>query len=51
MGEELSAGYFNGKRVKFKTYAELFNDENIAVTSDGLKYYMSEDGNVENVAK
>ena len=34
----------NGEKLQF-------NDENIAVTSDGLKYYMSEDGKVENVAK
>ena len=27
-GEELKAGYFNGKTAKLKTYAELFSDEN-----------------------
>lgn len=27
-GEELRAGYFNGKTAKLKTYAELFSDEN-----------------------
>ena len=27
-GEKLVAGYLNGKTVKLKTYAELFNDEN-----------------------
>ena len=31
-GEELKAGYFNGKRVKVKTYAELFSDENKNIT-------------------
>ena len=33
-GEELSAGYFNGKRVKAKTYAELFSDENKNITAN-----------------
>ena len=31
-GEELVAGYFNGKRAKIKTYAELFSDENKNLT-------------------
>ena len=33
-GEELTAGYFNGKRVKLKTYAELFSDENKNITAN-----------------
>ncbi len=33
-GEELKAGYFNGKVVKLKTYAELFSDENKNVTAN-----------------
>lgn len=33
-GEELHAGYFNGKRVKVKTYAELFSDENKNITAN-----------------
>ncbi|MBR6127681.1 hypothetical protein IKQ21_08365, partial [bacterium] len=33
-GEELTAGYFNGKRAKVKTYAELFNDENKNLTAN-----------------
>ena len=33
-GEELRLGYFNGKRVKLKTYAELFSDENKNVTAN-----------------
>ncbi len=33
-GEELSAGYFNGKTAKLKTYAELFSDENRNITAD-----------------
>ena len=33
-GEELSAGYFNGKTAKLKTYAELYNDENRNITAD-----------------
>lgn len=33
-GEELVAGYFNGKRVKLKTYAELFSDENKNITAN-----------------
>lgn len=32
-GEKLTAGYFNGKTVKVKTYAELFNDENLNITA------------------
>ena len=31
-GEELKAGYFNGKTAKLKTYAELFSDENKNLT-------------------
>ena len=33
-GEELRLGYFNGKRAKLKTYAELFSDENKNVTAN-----------------
>ena len=33
-GEELIAGYFNGKRVKLRTYAELFSDENKNITAN-----------------
>lgn len=33
-GEELHAGYFNGKRAKLKTYAELFSDENKNITAN-----------------
>lgn len=33
-GEELIAGYFNGKRAKLKTYAELFSDENKNITAN-----------------
>ena len=33
-GEELVAGYFNGKRVKLRTNAELFSDENKNVTAN-----------------
>ena len=33
-GEQLKAGYFNGKTVKVKTYAELFSDENKNITAD-----------------
>ncbi len=33
-GEELLAGYFNGKRVKLKTYAELFSDESKNITAN-----------------
>ncbi len=32
-GEELRAGYFNGKTAKLKTYAELFSDENKNITA------------------
>lgn len=32
-GEELKAGYFNGKVAKLKTYAELFSDENKNITA------------------
>ena len=31
-GEELVLGYFNGKRVKIRTLAELFSDENKNIT-------------------
>ena len=31
-GDELKAGYFNGKVAKLKTYAELFSDENKNLT-------------------
>ena len=33
-GEELVAGYFNGKTAKFRTYAELFSDENKNITAN-----------------
>lgn len=33
-GEELKAGYFNGKVAKLKTYAELFSDENKNLTAN-----------------
>jgi len=33
-GEELKAGYFNGKTAKLKTYAELFSDENKNITAN-----------------
>ena len=33
-GEEFKAGYFNGKVVKVKTYAELFSDENKNITAN-----------------
>ncbi len=33
-GERLTAGYFNGKTMKIKTYAELFSDENKNITAD-----------------
>jgi len=33
-GEQLNAGYFNGKRIKLKTYAELFSDENKNLTAN-----------------
>lgn len=33
-GEELVLGYFNGKVVKIKTYAELFSDENKNITAN-----------------
>ena len=33
-GEELVAGYFNGKRAKLRTNAELFSDENKNVTAN-----------------
>ena len=33
-GEQLKAGYFNGKTVKVKTYAELFSDETKNITAD-----------------
>lgn len=33
-GEELKAGYFNGKTAKLKTYAELFSDENKNLTAN-----------------
>ena len=32
-GEELTAGYFNGKRVKLRTDAELYSDENKNITA------------------
>lgn len=31
-GEKLTAGYFNGKTAKVKTYAEFFSDENLNLT-------------------
>ena len=33
-GDELKAGYFNGKSAKVKTYAELFSDEQKNVTAN-----------------
>ena len=33
-GEKLSAGYFNGKSAKVKTYAEIFSDENKNITAN-----------------
>lgn len=33
-GEELTFGYFNGKRIKLKTYAELFSDETKNITAN-----------------
>ena len=33
-GEKLVAGYFNGKRAKLKTYAELFSDKNRNITAN-----------------
>ena len=33
-GEKLTIGYFNGKTMKVKTYAELFSDENKNITAD-----------------
>lgn len=33
-GEKLTAGYFNGKRAKVKTYAELFSDEAKNITAN-----------------
>ena len=33
-GEKLTAGYFNGKVAKVKTYAELFSDENKNITAN-----------------
>lgn len=33
-GEQLKAGYFNGKSVKVKTYAELLSDENKNITAN-----------------
>lgn len=33
-GEELKAGYFNGKTAKLKTYAELFSDQNKNLTAN-----------------
>lgn len=33
-GDELKAGYFNGKTAKIKTYAELYNDENKNITAN-----------------
>jgi len=33
-GEELRAGYFNGKTAKLKTYAELFSNENKNLTAN-----------------
>ena len=34
LGEELKVGYFNGKRIKFKTFAELYSDENKNVVAN-----------------
>ena len=33
-GEKLTAGYFNGKKVKLNTYAELFSDETKNITAN-----------------
>ena len=33
-GEKLTAGYFNGKTAKVKTYAEFFSDENKNITAN-----------------
>lgn len=33
-GEKLKVGYFNGKSLKVKTYAELFSDENKNITAN-----------------
>lgn len=33
-GEKLNVGYFNGKSLKVKTYAELFSDENKNITAN-----------------
>lgn len=33
-GEKLSVGYFNGKSLRVKTYAELFSDENKNITAN-----------------
>ena len=33
-GEKLTAGYFNGKTAKFKTYAELYSDENKNISAN-----------------
>ena len=33
-GENLTLGYFNGKRAKLRTYAELFSDENKNITAN-----------------
>ena len=33
-GEQLKAGYFNGKTVKVKTYAELFSDNDKNITAN-----------------
>ena len=33
-GEELKAGYFNGKIAKLRTYAELYSDEHKNLTAD-----------------
>lgn len=33
-GDELIAGYFNGKRAKLKTYAELFSDSDKNITAN-----------------
>lgn len=33
-GEKLTAGYFNGKTAKVKTYAEVFSDENKNITAN-----------------
>lgn len=33
-GEKFTAGYFNGKTVKVKTYAEFFSDENLNLVAD-----------------